>query len=96
MSDLLSAVFSRDYDAVNKYLDARINEKFTEHFEKQERVRWALSDLDSPVNEDETLREYLEDGAETFGVEVDWEHLTDEKLNDLVMEIDNQWEMEFR
>lgn len=96
MSNLLSAVFSNDYDKVNQYLDDRLNEKIQQHLEKQEIVQFTMQDLDMPVNEDETLREYLEDGEETFGVSIDWEHLTDETLNDLVREIDALWEEQFR
>lgn len=92
MSSLLSNVFSGNYDAVNEHMDAFFTARMDKVMSMQGEDLFTLQDLDKPVNDDETLREYLKDGAQEFGLRIDWYNLTEGSLNAYVMEIDKLWE----
>lgn len=93
MSSLLNSIMSGDHTAVNQHMDDFFNERLQEVMNMQGEDMFTLQDLDKPVNDDETLREYLQDGEKEFGVHIDWDGLTDDMLNAYVKEIDALWDM---
>lgn len=57
-------------------------------------VKFGHKDLDKFVNDEETLREYLNDGIAEFHLQpVDLDSLTDEEVMQLLDRIDSLWRL---
>ena len=60
---------SLDPDTINKSIDKFINNSIKNAIQMVNTTyNYSRKDLDEQINEDETLREYLTDGCDTFGL----------------------------
>lgn len=92
------AVFTGDNTSVNLYLDRKVSSAIESALDTATQEYWySLSQLDCEVNEDETLREYLEDGIKEFNLNVSLcDVTTDVELNKLVQLVDDCWKEMFK
>lgn len=81
-------------DFINGKMDAFAASKIEEAIKKGSSAKYdySVKDLDKQVNSEETLREYLLDGAEEFRLNFpDLDSLSDESLNRLIEQVDDLW-----
>lgn len=91
-------MFAGNDMAVNNYFDNKINESIVNAINAATtKTVYTLADLDKIINEDETLREYLEDGVKEFNLGFNIDSIkTDDELNSILEEVDSYWNLRWR
>lgn len=80
-------------DSIGAKISSFINDCCTSAMELATSTnKYTIADLDTKINPDETLREYILDGISEFGLpSVDFAVMTDEELRDLLATVDDCW-----
>ena len=95
-----SKVFEDKVQKLGSDMNQRLDDKVVSSIEgviklAEEISVYTVEQLDDKVNEDETLREYLIDGADEFKIpHVDLDSLSTDELNARVSMFDHLWAVE--
>lgn len=76
----------------NKRLDDKIDKSIKELIQLSGKTAYTITDLDSKVNADETLREYIRNTEKEFMKErADIDNMVDSELNTYINYLDSLW-----
>ena len=76
----------------NQRLDAKIDKAIKEVKQLSEKTWYTSADLDTKVNSDETLREYIRDTEKEFGKsKADVDNMSNAELNEYISGLDSLW-----